>query len=161
MRTLNGHLVTIPNAGLTGDAVENISSRPSIRRIINITLPLYTPKEKLERAVQIIRDILQEDDIGERIHPVVNGDVLEPRVYFNNFNIDSLNLFVIYWFAPPDYWDYMTHGEQLNMRIVEAFEAASIEFALPTRKLQLTSELSQQPLVKSLYAGDRAAVGKP
>jgi len=52
-------------------------------------------------------------------------------------------LFVIYWFAPPDYWDYMTHCEQLNMCIVEAFEAAGIEFAIPIRKLQLSSELSQ------------------
>jgi MscS family membrane protein len=148
VRTLNGHLVTIPNAGLTGDAVENISARPTIRRIMNITLPLHTPKEKLDRAVQIIRDLLKKDDIGERIRPVINGDVLEPRVYFSDFNTDSLNLFVIYWFAPPDYWDYMTHCEQLNMRIVEAFEAAGIEFAIPIRKLQLSSELSQEPLAR-------------
>jgi len=115
---------------------------------MNITLPLHTQKEKLDRAVQIIRDLLKKDDIGERIRPVINGDVLEPRVYFSDFNTDSLNLFVIYWFAPPDYWDYMAHCEQLNMRIVEAFEAAGIEFAIPIRKLQLSSELSQEPLAR-------------
>ena len=161
VRKLNGHLVSIPNGGLTGDAVENISSRPSIRRIMNITLPLSTSRQKLSQAIKIIRDILEEEGVRERIHPVINGEVFNPRVYFNNFNVDSLNLFVIYWFAPPDYWDFMDNGERLNMRIVEDFESAGIEFALPVRKLQLASgEPSPDSLFSTLYAKEKEFAGK-
>ncbi len=162
VRTLNGHLVSIPNGGLMGDAVENISSRPSIRRIMNITLPLNTSQQKLSQTINLLREILEKEGIRERIHPVINGDVFDPRVYFNNFNADSLNLFVIYWFAPPDYWDFMDHCERLNMRIVEEFESAGIEFALPVRKLQLASgEPPPAALLGTVFTNEREIAGKP
>ncbi len=82
-------------------------------------------------------------------------------MYFNNFNVDSLNLFVIYWFAPPDYWDFMDHCERLNMRIVEEFENAGIEFAIPVRKLQLASgEPPPDSLIGTLYAEEKEFTGK-
>ena len=82
VRTLTGHIVTIPNGGLTGDAVENVSSRPSIRHMMNVSLPVKTPRDNLDRAVQIIRDILAEEGVRERIHPLINGDLLEPAGIF-------------------------------------------------------------------------------
>jgi MscS family membrane protein len=51
---LTGHLVTRPNEKLATDSVENIGSRPSIRRLANITITYDTPPEKVEKAVSII-----------------------------------------------------------------------------------------------------------
>ena len=61
-------------------------------------------------------------------------------MFFKDYQADSLGLFVIYWYAPPAYWDYMEHAQRLNLRIFEEFEKAGIEFAFPTRTLYLAGD---------------------
>ncbi|MEE8452393.1 MAG: mechanosensitive ion channel family protein [Thermoguttaceae bacterium] len=150
IRTPKGHVVTIPNSNIVSDPVENIGRRQSIRRSMNLTITYDTPREKIEQAVQILRDILEEDDIREPIHQVINGSEYPPRVYFNDFNAESLNIFVIYWYAPPAYWDYMDHGQRLHLRIFEEFEKAGIEFAFPTQTLYLAGDPKRELAVKML-----------
>jgi len=152
VRTLTGHLVTIPNSRIVNDPVENIARRPSIRRSFNITITYDTPREKVEQAVQILRDILDEDGIREPIHATSNGDEYPPRVYFNDLNADSLNIFVMYWYAPPAYWDFMDHGQRLHLRIFEEFEKAGIEFAFPTQTLYLAGDPKRELAVRMLGA---------
>jgi len=150
LRTLTGHLVTIPNSNIVNDPVENIGRRPYIRRIINVTITYDTPREKILQAVQILRNILEEEGIREPIHPTIDGDEYPPRVYFNDFNADSLNILVIYWFAPPAYWDYLEHAQRVNLRIFEEFERAGIEFAFPTRTLYLAGDPKRELVLKML-----------
>jgi len=150
VRTLVGHVVTIPNSLIASEAVENIGRRPTIRRIMNVTITYDTPREKIAEAVEILRRILAEEGIREPIHPVISGDELFPRVYFNDYNADSLNLFVIYWYAPPAWWDYMDHAQRLNLRIFEEFEKAGIEFAFPTQTLYLAGDAKRKLIVEML-----------
>jgi MscS family membrane protein len=150
LRTLTGHVVTVPNSKIASDAVENIGRRPTIRRIMNVTITYDTPKEKIEQGVQILRDILEEEGIREPIHPTINGDEFPPRVFFNDYNADSLNIFVIYWYAPPAWWDYMEHAHRLNLRIFEEFDKAGIEFAFPTQTLYLAGDPKRELAVKML-----------
>ncbi|HYW80275.1 MAG TPA: mechanosensitive ion channel family protein [Thermoguttaceae bacterium] len=150
VRTLTGNVVTIPNSMIVNDPVENVARRPSIRRIMNVTITYDTPREKIEQAVQILRDILEEDDLREPIHQVINGSESPPRVYFNDFNAESLNIFVIYWYAPPAWWDYMDHAQRLNLRIFEEFEKAGIEFAFPTQTVYLAGDPRRELAVKML-----------
>lgn len=140
LRTLTGHLVTIPNSQIVSSAVENIGRRPTIRRLTDLTIPYDTPREKVERAVAILRGLLEEEGLREPIHPTVGGDAFPPRVFFNEFNPDSLNIRMIYWYAPPDFWAFMEHAQRLNLRIMEEFEKAGIEFAFPTRTLYLAGD---------------------
>ena len=150
LRTLTGNLVTIPNSKITSEPVENIARRPSIRRIINVTITYDTPREKIEQAVQILRGLLEEEGIREPIHPVINGDEFPPKVYFNDFNADSLNIFLIYWYAPPVWWDYMEHAHHLNLRIFEELEKAGIEFAFPTQTVYLAGDAKRRLAVEML-----------
>jgi MscS family membrane protein len=76
--------------------------------------------------------------------------VLSPRVYFNDYNAESLNLFLIYWYAPPAWWDYMDHAHRLNLRIFEEFEKAGIEFAFPTQTLYLAGDPKRELAVRML-----------
>lgn len=150
LRTLAGHLVTMPNNNITNEPVENIGRRPTLRRILNVTITYDTPKKKIEEAVQIVRDIFEEDGIREPIHPTTGRDYLPPRVFFNDFNADSLNIFVIYWYAPPDWWAYMEHAHRVNLRIFEEFEKAGIEFAFPTQTLYLAGDSKRELALKLL-----------
>ena len=104
--------------------IENIGRRPHIRRLAELRLPLETPAEKAERALAIVRDLLAEH---EGMHPDY-----PPRVYLNRINPDSLNLWMLYWYHPPDFWNFQAFSEQLNLEIMRRLEAEGIRPALPS-----------------------------
>lgn len=137
LRTLDGHLVTIPNSTIVDSMIRNISRRPYIRRIANITITYDTPAEKVERALEILKEILDN-------HEGMNPD-FPPRVFFSDFNDCSLNLMVIYWYHPPEYWDYLAFSQRVNLEIFKRFNAEGIEFAFPTQTVFLGNSEPASP----------------
>ena len=134
IRTLDGHLVTIPNNTIANANIENIGKRPFIRRKANITITYDSGCDKTKLAVEIIKDVLTNT-------PEVNTDPnYPPRVYFSDFNDCSLNIFILYWVKPPDYWLYQEVNERVNFDIMKRFEAEAIEFAFPTQTLYLKKD---------------------
>lgn len=127
IRTLDGHLVTVPNGELANMMIQNIGKRPYIKRVMNVTITYNTPPEKVQEALDILRDLLKDHEGMKEDFP--------PRVYFSGFNDCSLNMLVIYWYHPPAYWDFLAHAEKLNMEILRRYNAAGIEFAFPTQTL--------------------------
>lgn len=134
VRTLQGHLVTIPNSVLVNTAVENIGKRPFIRRTSNITITYDSGHTKAEQAVAIIKEILADV-------PEVNVDSSKPpRVCFNEFNDCSLNIYMSYWVKPPDYWLAQEVHERVNLEMMKRFEQAQIEFAFPSQTLYVKKD---------------------
>jgi len=66
-----------------------------------------------------------------------------PRVYFEEFNPDSLSIVIYYWYEPPDYWAFREFGERINLEIVRRFAEASIKLAPPTSTTQITNETGE------------------
>ncbi len=132
LRTLEGHLVSIPNGELANQTIENIAKRPHFRRIANLTITYDTPPEKVREALEIAQDVLKDH---EGMHPD-----FPPRVFFNEFNSTSLNLFMIYWYHPADFWKYMAFTEKVNLELLRRFNEAGIEFAFPTQTLYLAGD---------------------
>jgi len=134
VRTLQGHLVTVPNSVIANSMVENIGRRPYIRRTSNITITYDSGHTKAKRAVEIIKEILADV-------PEVNADPdRPPRVYFNEFNDWSLNIYMSYWVKPADYWLYQEVNQRGNLETMKRFEAEKIEFAFPTQTLYVKKE---------------------
>ena len=129
IRTLEGHLVTVPNSVIANSIVENLGRRPFIRRTSNITITYDSGHRKAKRAVTIIKEILANV-------PEVNADSEKPpRVYFSDFNDWSLNIYMSYWVKPADYWMYHEVNERVNLEIMKRFEAEEIDFAFPSQTL--------------------------
>lgn len=137
IRTLDGHLVTLPNGKLADMTIKNIGKRPYIRRLFNLTVTYDTPPEKIEKGIALVKEILAD-------HEGMNPD-FPPRVCFNDLNADSLNIMVIYWYHPPNYWDFMAFTEKVNLQIMRAFAAEGIEFAFPTQTTYLAQD-DRRPL---------------
>jgi len=134
IRTLQGHLVTVPNSVIANSMVENVGRRPFIRRTSNITITYDSGHKKAGRAVEIIKEILADV-------PEVNTDPEKPpRVYFNEFNDWSLNIYMSYWVKPPDYWLYQQVNERVNLEMMKRFEAEKIEFAFPSQTLYVKKD---------------------
>lgn len=151
LRTSDDHLITIPNSTLVNDPIENTARRRTIRRQVNISITYDTPREKIASALQAIRDLLEEKGIRERIHPIVGFDEMGPRVHFNDFNAESLNLQITYWYAPPEGNEYLEHCERVNFRIMEEFERLGISFAFPSRTIYVAGE-AHRPVTGRMFA---------
>lgn len=131
VRTLDGHLVTIPNGELANKSIENVGKRPCIKRSLNIGVTYDTAPAMLARAKDILQELLADHEGMDPEKPA--------RIYFSDFKDFSLNIMVIYWYAPPEYWDYMAFSERLNLQILERFNAEGIEFAFPSQTIYMAS----------------------
>jgi MscS family membrane protein len=129
IRMLTGALTVIPNEKMANLDIENIGRRNFIRRQTSIRLAYDTPPQKIEQALAIIKGILHDH---EGMRPE-----LPPRVFFDEFNPDSLNLFVSYWYHPPKRWQSLQYDEQVNLEIVRRFAAEGIRLALPASTVYL------------------------
>jgi MscS family membrane protein len=137
IRTLDGHLVTVPNGELANKIIQNIGKRPFIRHIANLTITYDTPPEKIDRALEIVKEILHN-------HEGMHED-FPPRVFFSNLNSDSLNIRVFYWYHPPNYWDFMHFTERFNKEVFLRFNEEGIDFAFPTQTIYVAGD-SSRPL---------------
>ena len=137
IRLLNGHLVVIPNATIANSAIENVSRRPFIKHPMTVGLTYDTPPATVQRAVEIIRQMLAER--ADAFPPDLPG-----RAHFTELADASLTIDVTYWFAPPDWAAYLDFTHQFNMDLLTRFNAESIEFAFPTQTLYLKKEPSPE-----------------
>jgi MscS family membrane protein len=149
IRTLAGNLVTIPNEKVVNSVLENIGRRPNIRWLTDIGLPYDTPPEKVERAVAILRELLENH---EGMHPA-----WPPRVYFNGFNDWSLNVTVVLWYHPPDWWAYQAWLQETCLQIMRRFAAEDIEFAFPSQTVYLAGDDRRQVTLRMPAGADGPA----
>jgi MscS family membrane protein len=125
MRTVAGELVTIGNARLADNPVVNLSRRAHARRAITLTLAKETPPEQVERALQILRELMAEEEITagfdtER-HP--------PRVVLEDIVAGAATIRIYYWFNSADAWGFAAHAEKVNLRVIRALAANEIRLA--------------------------------
>ena len=125
IRALDNRLISIPNDLMSESEIENIGGHNHIRRITNLHIPLDTPREQVEKALRCIREVLENH---EGMVPE-----LPPRVRFTDFNPDSFNVRVTFWFTPPDLAKFHEFSEKVNLEIMRAFEEHGIQFSLPFR----------------------------
>jgi len=132
LRTLEGHLITLPNKNVAGNPVENISQRPSIRKVFALGLTYDTPPEKMRRAIEILHELFDGDEhMKPEFPPVVN---------FTEFKDFSLNIVVTVWFFPNDFKMCTAWMSQKNLEILERFNAESLDFAFPTNTAYLAAD---------------------
>jgi len=162
IRTFAGHLVTIPNMRFIDGTVENVSARTFLRRTLDVTITYDTPPEKVEEAVQIIKDILAAEDMAAPFRL----DRRPPRIYFNDFNSTSLNISVSYFYflseeLGHDWWAFLAHGETFNHRLLRAYNEAGIEFAFPTQTLFLAADPARELNVRARIESSGHVSGQP
>ena len=137
LRTLDGHLVTIPNGNLANMIVVNVSQRPFLKRVFNVGLTYDMSPEKVELAMKIIKDILSD-------HMGMSEDK-PPLVNFTEFMDSALNIQVIYWHFPADWTQFRALNNDVNMKVLQRFNAECIEFAFPTQTVHVAGSAASGP----------------
>ncbi|HDZ20338.1 hypothetical protein LCGC14_0535900 [marine sediment metagenome] len=147
IRTLTGNQVIIPNAVIANETIENVSRRTYIKRSLAVTVTYDTSPEKVRRAVAILKEMLaaRADSFPED---------RKGRVHFTDFNADSLNIGVTYWFTPPEWEPYLDFTHDFNMELLQRFNDEGIEFAFPTQTLYLKKDAGNtEPIDPSSQKG--------
>lgn len=135
IRTLDGHLVTIPNGEVANANIENVGRRPTIKRLFKIGVTYDTGYEKVQRAIEIIKEILDQAEGLEELKVV----------RFIEFADCSLNILVLYWVSEPDYLGkFLPIGEGINLEILRRFDAEGIEIAFPTSTVHLFDDTPKE-----------------
>lgn len=135
VRLLTGHQVILPNDELARTDIENVGRRQHIRRTAVLEIPAATSVDKIKRALEIVRAALEN-------HEGMHGD-FPPHVYLRDLKESSVGIFFIYWYHPPNYWDFLAFSERVNLEILEHLESEQIPFALPAISVQMSDGSGQ------------------
>ncbi|MCW5909145.1 MAG: mechanosensitive ion channel family protein [Chitinophagales bacterium] len=124
IKTLEGRIVTIPNAQFSDSPIENITIEPARRIVTVLGLVYETSPEKLQEAIRILRNI---SDTSTR---VINTDTL---VFFENFGAYSLDIKFVYFIRKGE--EIFSVQSEINTEILKRFNEAGLQFAYPTQTL--------------------------
>jgi MscS family membrane protein len=118
VRNSEGHLVTVPNKSIGSAAITNITERPSIKTMMNLSLPRTLSTEKVKRALAILEQAYREHSM-----------TLEVWVSFNQFAGANLNVLVVHWWKGTDYRKYLAGLQEMNLAVKERLDAEGISLA--------------------------------
>jgi MscS family membrane protein len=122
IKDIDGRIITIPNARLSGSIIKNVSSEPTRRVILEIGLVYDTTFKRVREAIDTLKEILKK-------HPDI--DETQSVIRFSEFGDNALNFKVVYKITnKPRKFDVK---HEVNMAVKEAFDKKKFDFAFPTR----------------------------
>lgn len=127
VRTPYGSLVTLPNAFVAKEKIDNMQARPR-RRVRQVLGLLYeTTPARVERFCDEVRAMLENDPAVDR------GDVMVAFVNFNAAQLDVLVQFHLPGVTDGQIEQSLT--QRIFLRIMDIASATGVEFAYPTQTL--------------------------
>ncbi len=126
IRTLEKRLVTIPNFKMVDAPIENVTEEPMRRVLMKLGLTYNTTPDKMNEAMAILKDM------PNRVKEVYEKDV---TVAFTDFTDFSLAITFVYFIQKKA--DPMEATSLVNTEILQAFNAAGLQFAYPTQTVYL------------------------
>lgn len=126
VRTYDKRLVTIPNYKLMDALVTNISSEPARRVVLKLGLTYDTPPEKIEEALNILKNI------PTKIPEVRERDLV---TQFSDFGDSALIITFIYFIKKTA--DIGGTNSNVNFEILRSFTKAGLNFAFPSKTVYI------------------------
>ena len=135
VRTWPKTVISIPNAVLANEMIDNWSRMPKrrVKQVVGVTYE--TSPETMEKIVQAIRDLLAED-------PGVNQEFI--LVNWTDFGSSSLDILVYYFTATTKWLEYMDIRQRINVKIANVVREHGSSVAFPTRTLYLEGDVARQ-----------------
>jgi small-conductance mechanosensitive channel len=124
VKSLTGEQIIFSNSDLLSSRVRNYKRMYERRIAFPIGVTYQTSPEKLEEISVLIEEIVSRQ-----------SDVRFDRCHFKSFGDFAIVFETVYYVLNPDYAVYMNVQQAINLAIMRAFTAHSIEFAYPTQTL--------------------------
>ncbi|MBR0458360.1 MAG: mechanosensitive ion channel family protein, partial [Victivallales bacterium] len=141
VRSLDGMLWFIPNSELSAKSIRNVSRRPNFKHSFDIGLTYSSSGNQIQQAQDILREALEEC-------PLIDSAKQPSLIHFTEFKDWSLNINVIVWFQTTSFLEFMKERDQLNLKILERFNAAGLNFAFPSNTTYLAGTSAPLHLIQ-------------
>ncbi len=126
LRSLNGEIIVMSNSLLTKGVISNYAEMKNRRLVHRIGVVYSTSYKKIQSIPLIIKDLIDKIE-----------DVKFDRCSFIGFGDSSLDIEFVYFVTTKDYKKAMKAQENINLEIVRIFELNKIDFAFPTRTVNI------------------------
>ena len=128
MRTLEGRMVTIPNARIADSMIENVSEEPTRKVVNKLGLVYDVSADQIRQAMDLLNAIAVEssESIDEKV-----------IIGFTGFGDSALELTFIYYIKSGA--DIIGVQTDINLKILEQFTANKLDFAYPTQTIYTKS----------------------
>jgi MscS family membrane protein len=145
VRTWPKTVISIPNAVLANEMIDNFSRMPKrrVKQVVGVTYE--TSPETMERIVEAIRQLLREDEGVNQEFILVN---------WTDFGSSSLDILVYYFTVTTKWLEYMEVRQRINVKIARAVREHGSSVAFPTRTLYLEGEVVRRLAGGSELPGD-------
>jgi MscS family membrane protein len=130
IRTFYNSLISLPNNEIVNAIVDNLSRRRMRRQRFFVQIKYDTPREKLEKFVNDIKQLITN-------HPMTEKDDFHIR--FNGFGKSGLDILLYFYLQVPDYHTELKERERILLQILDLAKTLGVEFAFPTRTLHVES----------------------
>jgi small-conductance mechanosensitive channel len=132
LRSLSGEQIIIGNADLLKARINNYQRMVERRAVFPFGVIYDTSPEQLSRIPGIVRDAVVRQKMTRF-----------DRSHFKRYGDSGLEFETVYWVLSADYNLYMDIQQAINLEILTRFSAEKIQFAYPTRTMQMVPR--QQP----------------
>ncbi len=122
IRSIGGEQLVFSNSDLTNSRIKNYKRMKERRVVFSVGVVYQTSVDQIRAIPTIIKGIIEE-------HDTTRFD----RTHFKNFGDFALVFEIVYYILEPNYNTYMDTQQSINVRIMEEFVRAKIDFAYPTQ----------------------------
>ena len=130
IRTLAGFPVNIPNNILANEEITNISKVNKRRIDISVDIEYGTPNEKIDRALEILKEIVKDDD------KIVKGY----QSFIDNLAPSSIVVRLFAQTKVTNYYQFLEYKGNIIREIIRRFRAEGINFAFPSTSIYIEKE---------------------
>lgn len=131
VRTFAHSLVTVPNSVLANQAITNWTRMGKRRITFHLGVPYGTPRYKLQKCVERIRQYLEN-------HPYLDQETL--FVHFDRFGEKSMEIFLYFFTKTTNWAEWLAIKEEINYKIMEIFEEEKVDIAIPSQTIYLENK---------------------
>ncbi len=122
IRTLDNFLVTIPNDKMANSIVTNVSKAHKRRLDLTFGVTYDTSDEKLNQAIEIIKNIMSE---RSDVHKDFN-------VFVETLDSSSINIRLIGYTKTKGYDPFAQIRSSVYLEVIKRFRTEGIDFAFPS-----------------------------
>jgi small-conductance mechanosensitive channel len=130
----------MPNSKLLASNIRNLTRATDRRVVFTISVGPETPLTEVRKIPGLIRSLIEA-------YPDVRFD----RSHFSKISASSFDFEAVYFVKTTDYARHMDILQEINLKLIEAFEKQGISFAYPVQRLYL----EQQQAVQSQLVGNK------
>lgn len=128
MRTLEGRMVTIPNARIADSMIENVSEEPTRKVVNKLGLVYDVNADQIRQAIDLLKSIAADASAH------IDDNVI---VGFTGFGDSALEILFIYYIKSGE--DIIGVQTDINLNIMEQFAANKLDFAYPSQTIYTKS----------------------